>query len=228
MNPQLVLALICLAVYVLYRPVSAAITDQTLDSKYVFYDVLGIGLLLLGVTTAARLPRLTNKWRWWLVSGACLALSMVAYEWLVNPMSQEALGRRFPALGLSATGGLEVVAALMAVLAGVFASWFPSWGTRLLPITGLIAIVALLGDLILVDPEQNALWPIVLGGAAFFYLWRIAALLFDLVFVWHRYVRHAAALDSITEVCEEGYKGSVLENWSGVTKSATANAVSKA
>ena len=75
-----------------------------------------------------------------------------------------------------------------------------------------------MGDLILENPQQRELWPIAIGGAVFFYLWRITALLFDLVFVWHRYVRHAAALDSIAEVCEEGYNGSALENWAGMTK----------
>jgi len=32
-------------------------------------------------------------------------------------------------------------------------------------------------------------WPLVLAGAAFLYLWWLAALIFDLVFVWHRYIR---------------------------------------
>ena len=36
-----------------------------------------------------------------------------------------------------------------------------------------------------------SLWPLLLGSAAFTYLWWLAALIFDLVFVWHRYVRFA-------------------------------------
>jgi len=31
------------------------------------------------------------------------------------------------------------------------------------------------------------------GGAAFLYLWWLAALVFDLAFVWHRYIRKAMA-----------------------------------
>lgn len=42
------------------------------------------------------------------------------------------------------------------------------------------------------EMEGDSLWPLLLGGAAFVYLWWIAALVFDLVFVWHRYIRHAA------------------------------------
>jgi hypothetical protein len=33
------------------------------------------------------------------------------------------------------------------------------------------------------------LWPVVLSVAAFLYLWWLAAGLFDLVFIWHRYIR---------------------------------------
>jgi len=34
----------------------------------------------------------------------------------------------------------------------------------------------------------------VLASAAFLYLWRLGALVFDLVFIWHRYIRHSGAL----------------------------------
>ncbi|HMJ90121.1 MAG TPA: hypothetical protein VK530_09910 [Candidatus Acidoferrum sp.] len=32
-------------------------------------------------------------------------------------------------------------------------------------------------------------WPIILSGVAFLYVWWLAALIFDLAFVWHRYIR---------------------------------------
>jgi hypothetical protein len=98
------------------------------------------------------------------------------------------------------------------------ASWFPAWGTRFLPIIGLLTIVGLMGDLILEAPKSE-LWPVVLGGAVFFYLWRVTALLFDLVFVWHRYVRHAAARHSIADVCDKGYEPSTVEKWTGAVSS---------
>ncbi|MDB5958380.1 MFS transporter [Ramlibacter sp.] len=44
-----------------------------------------------------------------------------------------------------------------------------------------------------------ALWPLVLGGAAFLYLWWLGILVFDLSFVWHRYIRHAVAQDKLIE-----------------------------
>ncbi len=45
-------------------------------------------------------------------------------------------------------------------------------------------------DLITVEPP---VWPVVLSGAAFLYLWWLSALIFDLAFVWQRYVRRSVA-----------------------------------
>jgi hypothetical protein len=43
-------------------------------------------------------------------------------------------------------------------------------------------------------PLKAPLWPIVMGAAAFLFLWRLAALVFDLIFIWHRYIRYSGAL----------------------------------
>jgi len=42
-------------------------------------------------------------------------------------------------------------------------------------------------------------WPVLLSGAAFLYLWWLAALIFDLGFVWQRYVRHSIALKRLRQ-----------------------------
>ena len=38
------------------------------------------------------------------------------------------------------------------------------------------------------------MWPVLIAGAAFLYLWWLAALIFDLGFVWQRYIRQSLAL----------------------------------
>ncbi|MEP6699228.1 MAG: hypothetical protein ABJB09_05800 [Verrucomicrobiota bacterium] len=40
-------------------------------------------------------------------------------------------------------------------------------------------------------------WSVLLSGAAFLYLWWLAALIFDLAFVWQRYVRNSVANDRL-------------------------------
>src|SRR5947209_5323246 len=45
--------------------------------------------------------------------------------------------------------------------------------------------------------KSPSVWPVILAGAAFLYLWWLAALIFDLVFAWHRYVRHGTMIDAM-------------------------------
>ncbi|MEO5719257.1 MAG: hypothetical protein ABIR29_11915 [Chthoniobacterales bacterium] len=40
-------------------------------------------------------------------------------------------------------------------------------------------------------------WPVLLSGATFLYLWWLAALIFDLGFVWQRYIRNSLANDRL-------------------------------
>jgi hypothetical protein len=42
-------------------------------------------------------------------------------------------------------------------------------------------------------------WPVLLSGAFFLYFWWLAALIFDLAFVWQRYVRNGVANERLKE-----------------------------
>jgi hypothetical protein len=44
-----------------------------------------------------------------------------------------------------------------------------------------------------------SVWPVALAGLGFLYLWWLSTLLFDLAFVWHRYVRHSVTNDRLRE-----------------------------
>ena len=41
--------------------------------------------------------------------------------------------------------------------------------------------------------KHGALWPVLVAILAFLYLWWLSSLLFDLLFVWHRYIQGDAA-----------------------------------
>ncbi|HEV2045526.1 MAG TPA: hypothetical protein VGQ95_02900 [Chthoniobacterales bacterium] len=43
--------------------------------------------------------------------------------------------------------------------------------------------------------NPKPIWPILLAGFAFLYLWWLAALVFDLVFTWRRYIRRSTAIN---------------------------------
>lgn len=86
---------------------------------------------------------------------------------------------------------------MIAAVCSWFAWKYPKWGVRSVPIMGLILAAALVGWLLHRDVPDLEVWPILLGGAAFFYLWWLAALLFDLTLVWHYYMRWAAVADHL-------------------------------
>ena len=221
--PQvLVAALVGLATFFLYRPVAVAVTNGALRPLTVARDVTGIALLLLGVTAAARIPRLTSRWRWWCLAAALLAVSMEAYALFVVENSRLALGSAFiharslmASVGIVsataldaavATRGVQATAAILALISGVLATWWPRRGVLLLPVIGLAVTSGLIADLLRANHAGVPLWPVVLGALCFFYLWWLATLIFDLVFVWHRYIRHAAALASMVSLSTKGYE----------------------
>jgi hypothetical protein len=47
--------------------------------------------------------------------------------------------------------------------------------------------------------SRPPVWPVLLAAAGFLYLWWLAALIFDLAFVWHRYVRRCVANQRLRE-----------------------------
>ena len=75
------------------------------------------------------------------------------------------------------------------------------FGVRPLLVAGGIVVVVMIGSLVAgkAHPERPV-WPVIVGAVAFFYLWWLAILIFDLVFVWHRYIRHSVALQDLKQL----------------------------
>jgi hypothetical protein len=46
----------------------------------------------------------------------------------------------------------------------------------------------------------QTIWPVILAGTAFLYLWFLATLLFDLVVVWQHYIRNSAILNRLQDI----------------------------
>jgi hypothetical protein len=76
---------------------------------------------------------------------------------------------------------------------------WPSWGLKPLLFLGTAVVVGIVGYHLQTADKANVgpLWPVFLATAGFFYLWWLAALIFDLVFVWHVYIRQSKALERI-------------------------------
>lgn len=186
-TPYLVMFLLDLvAVFVLYRTYLGT-TGGSRSGLEVTGDVLPLALLLMATTVMARVPRLirTDRRRWFW-QGLALVATASALTVVFN--------------GMALVPKVAVVAA--AVAAGM-AFWLaghrlpPRWGRITLvgcaTAAGLATIAAQAWHAHSSDTLHFELWPTVLAAGAFVYLSWLALLVFDLSFVWHRYVRNDKA-----------------------------------
>jgi hypothetical protein len=186
-----VLALLALAAYVLFKGVAGVIDPNgtTLDGiGVVAKQVTGSAALLFGVTVAARIPRLTREPFWRIASFVIVAVMIGLFLLIVGPRA-------------GATTAWFAVAAVVVVF--WLSAAFPSWGLKPLIVIGTLAALVRIVLIIRDNPPQGEtgpLWPLVLALIACFYLWWLAALIFDLVFVWHLYIRHSKALRRMCEI----------------------------
>jgi hypothetical protein len=124
------------------------------------------------------------------------------------------------------TVGVAVAALLVAVLSYLSTAIFPRRGHYMLPALGVAAAVLIVGVIVETEFARTAalaaaknvgdsvsvvqagaavtrspsLWPLMLGSVAFFYLWWLSAMLFDLAFIWRRYARDGAIQTHLAKV----------------------------
>jgi hypothetical protein len=182
-------------------------------------SVLLLGLLLAGTTAAARIPHLMRVppvwtgWqglKWYAIVLAIFAFP-AALTWFCLPSSWDnafppalirwvGSGLRNPGASLLITG-----AAVVAV-SGQVVPRRDRLGRHLLVASGMTLVSALVvyrffwPDQIpwcAPSAQPPPVWPLILGGAAFLYLWWLSILLFDLAFVWQRYVRQSVANETL-------------------------------
>jgi hypothetical protein len=183
-----VTALLAVAAYFLFRTVLGVIDPE--DTKhdsfwFIARSVLGITALVLGITIAVRIPRLTRDPFWRFVAFAAGVLGVVAYHW----WAADALGQPI----MEGWGVMYLAGALM-VGVYVLGMLFPSWGILPLVVLGTGAAAGVSWHYISQVQRPGPTWPLVLAVLGFMYLWWLATLFFDLTFVWHRYIRHSKAL----------------------------------
>jgi hypothetical protein len=222
---MLVLALLFVAGYVLTKSVMDATQYvcpadsklKELTGACIFRHAGGLAALLAGITVLARLPRLTPDWLWRLIalgiSGLCgflYLLSVYDEKWV-----------QVATFGLDVRPGVVTlsVGLLVALLASLAGRRWPSLGLKPLMVMGAVAMAVivlryLFPDLAIqvlhalfpnmIEPSkkraEGPFWPIFLATASSLYLWWLAALLFDLVFIWHLYIRNAKLTQRLNEV----------------------------
>jgi len=180
----LMAALLFCAVFVLYKGLHGHLDPDSLEVHSIgkVFDIVGsLTSLLAGLTVMARIPRMTRKLGWH-VAGIAFFLLCLAGS----------------AAGIQACCGIDLtretllgVAVLLGAVAFLTGKLSPAWGIRVLLAVGTVIAGGFL-FLLLKTPSAKHLgdlWPVFVASAVFLYLWWLVILLFDLVFVWHRYIR---------------------------------------
>jgi hypothetical protein len=194
-----VFALLFVAAFILYKTVTAAMGAEP-SSGTIALRSAGLAALLYGITIAARIPRLTYSKFWWVTSLALAGLGALFY--------MASLGDAEPDMikGLPLQPGTIMVglAFLVAFTGFMLSVKWPTLGLIPLISSGAITVTAFviyhLNHLEDGLAEHVTVWPVVLATAGFLYLWWLAALLFDLVFIWHLYIRHSKLMGRINQV----------------------------
>jgi hypothetical protein len=172
--------------YTLYQTVVTAFFKSTLNRIPVPWDVSGMTCLLAGVTLLSRVPRLEKVWPGATIGIISFVLGVAGYLTFVSSRTKLLLSSSF-----LIPNGLVWFFLLTGVVSAVLSKWRPKWGMK--PLIGLGGVAALLVLLTLLHKDPSALnrsfWALVLANGAFLYLWWLSALLFDLVYIWHRYIR---------------------------------------
>ena len=197
------------AVFVLYKAITL-VPDKTAP---VFDSLsLQIGLLsglLMSITAAARLPRLvkTNGFRWELAAMLAFLCGAVPCVWALPTDTAKFLGGPLAGLmpwltffddayaGKAALG----VAAFAIALSGWCVPRRPKLGRRVLIGFGTAMVAFIIVKRLYEGSSEIPVWPVVLAGLAFLYLWWLGILLFDLTFVWHRYIRRSVAVETLLQ-----------------------------
>jgi len=173
-------------------------------------NTFAVAFLLAGLTVLARVPRLTKEFSLKLLSIVTGFLAIALFyryatqdaannlEALSNfslylmhiDYDAQLLGLRAPIIGMS---GAMLLIAGVTYLASELK---PLWGLKPLIIIGGTAALGIETLIIITNPDNlkvfadlQVLWQLALSCAIFLYIWWFAALLFDLVFVWHSYIR---------------------------------------
>jgi hypothetical protein len=199
----LVFALMFLAIYSLYAPVSQALAAD-LGMRDTFLNLLGFTLLLAGMTVVVRIPRVTSHSNWWLLAAGLFVAGLLLYPFLVRPVTLGLIARTFGALSprLESAWALPSLIVLATLVSTLWSYERPARGVWPLLVPGAVLAFGLAAAVLLTDPaaaeaQDRSLWPVLLGSVFFLYIWWLATLLFDLSVIWHSYVRWSTAMESM-------------------------------
>jgi hypothetical protein len=198
----LCLGLLTAGIYILYNTLVSVFFGNT--SSDIIQDVAGITSLLAGSTVLSRIPRLDKVIPGAVFGAGAFLLGAIGY-WLFLGYWQSvpSTARHLLDSAFLIPSGIVLYFLGASIGSAVISKLRPTWGMAPLISLGGVAACIVLANLLSIDFSKNlpkfeqSLWALVLANAAFLYLWWLAALLFDLVYIWHRYIYYGGSRNKI-------------------------------
>jgi hypothetical protein len=173
---------------------------QKLPAAETMFSVSALTLLLFASIAAARVPHLlVPKVRHRMFAAICWITAAIGFLFVALNHDLERAIYILPVVKddrFSSAFFIVVATALAAVLAWVVPRE-PPWGRRALVIWGAAGAACLATAFIVHAASGASPWFMFAGCAAFVYLWWVVILLFDVAFIWHRYVRRSVAVQNL-------------------------------
>lgn len=182
----LCMALLACGTFVLYKTL---VTVLGLSETFwqMVGDVSGITCFLAGITLLSRMPRLDKIWLVW--PGSFIGVlgfmgGATAYLSFASQVTRSKLGSAF----WDSDSVIIGIGFVIGMISAALSKCKPRWGMiPLISLGGTVACV-ILWKFVSSTPHRS-LWPLVLANTGFLYLWWLSALLFDLVYIWHQFIR---------------------------------------
>jgi hypothetical protein len=163
------------------------------DPGNVLRDVIGITCLLAGTTVLSRMPRLDKIQIWPKIKiwPAVIGVSIFVAGALGYLISVSRGTKDFLSTAFWIPNGIIYFFLAVSLASATSSKLKPRWGMVPLIVLGGVAALLVLLKLLARDPATfgRSLWALVLANAGFIYLWWLSTLLFDLVYIWHQFIR---------------------------------------
>lgn len=210
------LLLVYAAVYLLYKNLGEYLPTHT---SHILKNVALLGGLLAGFTVFWRLLNLARSLKWLILGPAIflITLGLFLYCIIATPEVQW-----FNPFAKVSSGLSSIFSFCFLIMFALPLAWRISSLIKTSPqfpdprksrglskvklfvlIMGAILILKAASDWMVHRADRQSLWPLLVSIVAAVYLWWLSIMLFDLVFVWHRYIRHGLGLSYIRDAFRE-------------------------
>lgn len=201
--------ILCAGVFIFYSTINTCIGNKN-GTIMMAKNMLAFSALLAGIGVAARIPRLIRDLRWHLWSLGIAAIFVTCFGFMIDENVCNWLAEPLHMSEDKATAYAKwtvmLIAAVILVASYLYNFFSRRSGVWFMVTVGSLMVITLVLMNIFMAPTHKEIFPVLIGGAAFLYLWWLSVLVFDLTFIWHQYIRNSLALHRMQDCFNNRYR----------------------